>query len=82
MRTEQRVQALVELLQASAVRHFLDPQYSGAGVPDLARVPGGHSFAMGLSTADGAERAVPNLYWNRLVPGWSWLPSQQTTRFY
>ena len=66
VRSEQRVQALLELIQASAVPHFLDPQYSGAGVPDLARVPGGHTFSMGLP----------------MVPVWSWRPNQHAARFY
>jgi subtilisin len=66
VRTEQRVQALLDLIQASAVPHFLDPQYCGAGVPDLARVPGGQSLSMALP----------------MVPVWSWRPSQQPTRFY
>lgn len=82
VRTEQRVQALLDLIQASAVPHFLDPQYSGAGVPDLARVPGGQTLNMGLPNSDGPERLVPNLYRYRLPPGWSWLPNQQATRFY
>jgi subtilisin len=81
-RTEQRVQALVELLQASAVAHFLSPQHVGAGVPDLSRVPGGHSFDMGLSGADGAERIVPNAFRTTSIPGWSWPPVQHTPRNY
>jgi subtilisin len=84
LRTEQRVQALLDLIQASALTHFLDPQYSGWGVPDLSRVPGGQSLSMGLPSADGAERGVPNPYPYRFasVPGWSWPPNQQATRFY
>jgi subtilisin len=39
-KSEQRVQILTELLRASAVPHFADPQREGAGVPDLQRVPG------------------------------------------
>jgi subtilisin len=62
-RTEQRVQALLDLIQASAVPHFLDPKHGGAGVPDLARVPGGQNFGMGLPLGgDSAERVAANLY--------------------
>jgi hypothetical protein len=82
VRTEQRVQALLDLIQASAVPHRLDPQYSGAGVPDLSRVPGGQSFSIGLSIGESAERAAPGFYRHAAVPGWSWLPNQQTSRFY
>ncbi len=58
-RSEQRVHALLELIRASARPFVRDPLRGGAGVPDLSRVPGGQSFAMGLS-ADGAERfAMP-----------------------
>jgi subtilisin len=39
-RSEQRVLALLALIRASAVPHFLDPQRAGAGVPDLQRVTG------------------------------------------
>jgi hypothetical protein len=67
VRSEQRVQAVLDLIRASAVPHFLDPQYSGAGVPDLARVPGGHTFSVvGLP----------------LAPIGSWRPNQQPTPFY
>jgi subtilisin len=82
LRTEQRVQALVDLMQASALAHFLDPQYSGWGVPDLARVPGGQSFGTGLPSVDGVERVVPNPYLFGSRPGWPWLPNQQAPRFY
>jgi subtilisin len=84
VRTEQRVQALLELIQASAVPHFLAPQYRGAGVPDLARVPDGHALSMGLGlpNGDSAERIMPNAYRYRLAPGWSWPPNQHATRFY
>jgi subtilisin len=82
VRSEQRVQALLDLVQASAVPHLLDPQYGGAGVPDLSRVPGGHNFSIGLSIGESAERAAPGFYRHAAVPGWSWLPNQQTSRFY
>jgi hypothetical protein len=69
-------------MQASALPHFLDPQYSGWGVPDLARVPGGQSFSLGLSSADGVERVVANPYLFATRPGWPWLPNQPAPRFY
>jgi hypothetical protein len=82
VRTEQRVQALLELIQASAVPHFLDPQYVGAGVPDLSRVPGAQSFSMGLPLADGADRSAQSLYRFPGAPGWSWRPTAQVHGFY
>jgi subtilisin family serine protease len=82
VRTEQRVQALIELVQASAVAHFLHPQHAGTGVPDLSRVPGGQSFGTGLPSGDSAEWMVPNAYRITSIPGWSWLPVQQTPRYY
>jgi subtilisin len=51
-RNAQRVQALIELIRASAVPHFADPLRGGAGVPDLLRIPAGPGFAMGVR-ADG-----------------------------
>jgi subtilisin len=47
-RSEQRVQALFGLIQASAVQHFLDPLRGGAGVPDLQRIPGEQGLGFGL----------------------------------
>jgi subtilisin len=82
-RTEQRVQVLFDLIQASAVPHFLDPKHGGAGVPDLARVPGGQNFSMGLPMgSDSTERVAANLYRVASIPGWSWQPHQPTPRFY
>ena len=40
-RSEQRVQTLMDLIRASARPYFADAQRGGAGVPALARVPGG-----------------------------------------
>jgi subtilisin len=75
VRSEQRVQVLFELIRASAVPHFPDPQRGGAGVPDLARIPGGQSFTMGLSFPEGAERM--SAYWPLAVQGWpTWLPTR------
>ncbi len=69
--TEQRVQALLELIRASAVYRFADPLRGG--VPDLQRVPLEPGFGIG-PRVDGAEalgpappHAVPPPYaW----PGW------------
>lgn len=74
-RSEQRVHALFELIRASAVPRVPDRQRGGAGVPDLARVPAGQSFTMGLPGSDGAERVAMPAYWPVSVQGWpTWLP--------
>ncbi len=58
-RSEQRVHALFELIRASAVPRFsTDPLRSGAGVPELTRVPGGQDFTMAMGFADGVARAA------------------------
>ncbi|HTX24524.1 MAG TPA: S8 family serine peptidase [Steroidobacteraceae bacterium] len=57
-RSAPRVQALFELIRASAVPHFFDPQRSGAGVPDMRRVPGGQELAMRLPASGSAEGAT------------------------
>jgi subtilisin len=73
-RSEQRVHALFELIRASAVPRFPDRQRGGAGVPDLARVPAGQSFTMGLAGSDGAERVAVPTHWPLSVQGWpTWL---------
>jgi subtilisin family serine protease len=54
-RSEQRVQALFELIQASAVPHFPDPQRGGAGVPDLQRIPGEHGAGVRLQGPTGTD---------------------------
>ncbi|MGC1457150.1 MAG: S8 family serine peptidase [Steroidobacteraceae bacterium] len=82
LRNEQRVQAVLDLIQASALPHFLGPQYIGWGVPDLSRVPGDQSFGMGLTSGDGAERVAPNPYRVASDPGWSWPSGQQPPRYY
>jgi subtilisin len=56
-RSEQRVQALFELIRTSALPHFADPQRGGAGVPDAQRVPWAQELAAGLPGSTGAERA-------------------------
>jgi subtilisin len=75
VRSEQRFQAVFELLRASAVPHFPDPLRGGAGVPDLSRIPGGQSSAMGPSFPDGTERAAMSAsYWPLSAQGWpTWL---------
>ena len=74
-RSEQRVQVLFELIRASAVPHFPDPQRGGAGVPDLARIPTGQSFAMGLPFPDGPDRM--SSYWPVPLQGWpTWLQAR------
>jgi subtilisin family serine protease len=78
MRSEQRVQALFELIRASAVPRFPDPRRGGAGVPDLTRIPAGQSFAMGLPFPDGADRVGMSANWPSLsVQGWpAWLQTR------
>ena len=78
VRSEQRVQALFELIRASAVPRFPDPRRGGAGVPDLTRIPAGQSFAMGLPFPDSADRVAMSTYWPPLsVQGWpAWLQTR------
>jgi subtilisin len=74
-RSEQSVHALFDLLRASAVPRVRDPQRSGAGVPDLTRIPGGQSFLLGYH--DGAERVAMPTYWPVQVQGWpTWTPTR------
>ena len=74
-RSEQRVHALFELIRASAVPRVPDRQRGGAGVPDLAHVPAGQSFTMGLAGSDGAERVAMPAYWPVSAQGWpTWPP--------
>jgi subtilisin len=74
-RSEQRVHALFELIRASSVPRILDRQRGGAGVPDLAHVPAGQSFTMGLAGSDGAERVAMPAYWPVSVQGWPTWPA-------
>jgi subtilisin len=69
VRSEQRVNALFELIRASAVPHFADPLRSGAGVPDLSRVPGGQGFAAALSASENVERIAAPPYWPAAAQG-------------
>ena len=73
-RSEQRVQALFELMRISAVLRLTDPQRGGAGVPDLTRIPWRQTLTMGFS--DGADRfAIPAPYWPASFQGWpTWSP--------
>jgi subtilisin len=81
-RTDQRVQALLELIRLSALPHFADPLRGGTGVPDLLRVPVGPGFTAGPH-ADGAEvhgSAAP--YGAPLPQGWpGWMPAQGSRMF-
>ena len=77
VRSEQRVAALFGLIRASAVPHFPDLLYGGAGVPDLSRIPsermvpaalpllsGADSLAMLLAPlAGGSPQATSPAYW-------------------
>jgi len=68
VRAEQRVQVVTELIRASALPRFADPQREGAGVPDLRRVPG--ELMSGVSRASLA--GTPG-YWPQTA-GASWNP--------
>jgi subtilisin family serine protease len=57
MRSEQRVQALLSMVQASALPHFADAQRGGAGVPDLQRIPAEQTQA--IPAWPGMMSAVP-----------------------
>jgi subtilisin family serine protease len=74
VRSEQRVHALFELIRASAVPRFADPQRGGAGVPDLTRIPAGQGFTLRRSALDGAERVAIPTYWPASIQGWSTWP--------
>jgi subtilisin len=76
-RSAERVHALFELIRASAVpRLSADPQHSGAGVPELSRVPGGRDLALGLAFGDGAQRfAMAPMYWPQSGATWPAWPT-------
>lgn len=81
MRSPERVQALFELLRASAIAPVSDAYRIGAGVPVLQRVPGGVVGAsLGLAGADGAQRLPMPPYWSLgAQPGWpAWMRSVGT----
>jgi subtilisin family serine protease len=71
-RSEQRVQALFGLIQASAVQHFFDPQRGGAGVPDLQRIPGEQGLGFGLQGlgVPGADLFASPTYSPMAAYGW------------
>jgi subtilisin len=72
-RSEHRVHALFELIRASAVPRFFDPQRGGAGVPDLRRIPSNQNFTMGLLASEGAEAVAMPPSWPA-AQGWpTWL---------
>jgi hypothetical protein len=74
-RSEQRVNALLELIRASAIPRFPDPLRGGAGVPDLRRIPTGQSFAMGPLSSDGTDAIATAPIWPMSVQGWpTWVP--------
>jgi subtilisin len=86
IRSERRVQALFELVGGSAVARFPDLQRGGAGVPDLRRVPGSQSLAMGFSIPDVAAGrfAIPP-YWpvsQQGVPPWSTMQTPTAGGFF
>jgi subtilisin len=83
-RTEPRVHALFDLIRASAMLPFPDPQRVGAGVPNLARVPSLQGVGMGSSLRDGTEqRFATPAYWPVSVPGWpTWVPTAAATGGY
>jgi subtilisin family serine protease len=73
-RSEYRTHALYELIRASAVPRFADPQ-RGAGVPDLRRIPAGQNLVMGVLGSDGTEAIATPPSWPMPVQGWpTWLP--------
>jgi len=71
VRSAQRVDALFDLISASAVPRFVDPLRGGAGVPDLQRVPGLFGGEAPIGALD------PRLAtWPRLGPSWADAPEQ------
>jgi subtilisin len=72
--SEQRVQALFELIRASAIPRSFDHQHGGAGVPDLRRIPVTQSFARGVFASDGTEAVAIPSNWPIATQGWpTWL---------
>ena len=70
LRSEQRVHALFELIRTSAIPYVADLQRSGAGVPNLTRVPGEQSVFMGFPPSEGAERIAISPYWSAAPQMW------------
>jgi len=69
VRSERRLHALFELVRSSAIARYLDPLRGGAGVPDLRRVPGSSSLAMGFPIPDAAARFAMPPYWALSLQG-------------
>ena len=74
-RSERRVLALFELLRSSAVVRYPDPLRCGAGVPDLRRVPGSPSQAMGFPLPDASGRFAmpPPPAWASMSAAGAWV---------
>jgi subtilisin len=63
-RSQQRVHALFELIRASALPRFsTDLLRSGAGIPELSRVPGRQDFAFGPTDSGQRIGLAPPVYW-------------------
>jgi subtilisin len=60
-RSEQRVSMLFGLLRASAVTHVSDPLRSGAGVPNLQRVPGLFGEFSGIADLGSFSTMAPGM---------------------
>jgi subtilisin len=60
-RSEQRVSTLFGLLVASAAMPVADPLRSGAGVPNLQRVPGLFGRLSGVTDLRSAASAAPGM---------------------
>jgi subtilisin family serine protease len=54
-RSEQRVEALLGLIRASAILYFPDLLHGGAGVPNVTRIPGEQAMSTALSLPPGAD---------------------------
>lgn len=66
VRSDQRVNALLGLIRASAVPYFADVLRGGAGVPDLQRVPGLDSIFGVRPFGTAAAAVAPDLFGNVL----------------
>jgi subtilisin len=77
-RSPRRVAALFELLRASAVPRFAEPQRGGAGIPDLRRVPAGQSVAAFAAAAEGMDRVMGYGH----GPSAAWLGGQVPAGYY
>ena len=74
-RSEHRVHTLFELIRASALPYFPDPQrIVGAGIPSLSRVPGAHSVAMGPLQSERLDQLAMSRYRPLNLQGWPSAP--------